>query len=195
MSANREFTSAESCLACNCPKRRLRLIQFLVDFRRIDFRQQISRLHLITNVHQPTFQITACARINGRLFQRLYVARQQRRANPWRLSRMIHRYSQQGIFSLCHFFGQRRVLPHPRFPAQQNNPANVPAPKINNSNAQPNRVRGVGGGAPISSSSLRAGFSAIPFDLCVAVHCMPVDCAGKHLRLVSRAGHNRHALQ
>ena len=66
------FACACSTAACALLNRRLRLIDLLVEFRRIDLRQQLARLHAIADIDQAAFEIAVGARQNRRLSHRLH---------------------------------------------------------------------------------------------------------------------------
>ena len=53
-----------------------RLLELLIQFRSIDFRQKLAGLYPATDVHVPALQVTIRPRINGSIDKRLNVPRQ-----------------------------------------------------------------------------------------------------------------------
>jgi len=51
------------------------LLQLLVDFRRVDFRQQLAGFHMRADVHQPALEVSIGAGIDGRVGKGLHVGR------------------------------------------------------------------------------------------------------------------------
>jgi len=49
------------------------LMQLLIHFRRIDFRQQLAGLHTSANVCGPAPQISVRAGVDGRIFEGLHI--------------------------------------------------------------------------------------------------------------------------
>ena len=87
------------------------LAKLLIDFRSVDFREQLPRLYARADVHVPAFQVAVRARIDRSIFEGLHVSRE----NDF--------LARGGLFGLCdhdaghgkliRLVAQRRSCPHP----------------------------------------------------------------------------------
>ena len=71
-------------MACSSAARDLvqsgaRLVDLLIQFRRVDFRQQLAGLHPVADIHIAPLNVSAGARQDGRFSERLDVAGENQR--------------------------------------------------------------------------------------------------------------------